>query len=138
MGPGSGREPYRPGNSTDVGIVMLGEFLQLHFANDQARDYMDRAGSREAVLPHKQDLRLEIIKLGTQIRERDNAGSWPHSDGVEARKTVRTKQGAFYLRALRVPDPDQQAGHQIMILIEDRSKVRRPIEITGDHPISAE
>jgi len=99
---------------------------------------MDRAGSREALLPHKQDLRLEIIKLGTQIRERDNAGTWPHPDGVEARKTVRTKQGTFHLRALRVPDPGHRAGQQIMILIEDRSNVRLLFEITGDRPIRGE
>ena len=120
MGAGSGPEPYRPGNPTDVGIVMFGESLQLHYANDQARNYMERAGSRDSVLPHKQDLRLEIIKLGTQIRERDTVGSWPHPDGGEARKTVRTKQGAFHLRGLRVLDPSRRAGQQIMILIEDR------------------
>ena len=122
MGVGVGPEPYRPDNSTDVGIVMFGESLQPHYANDQARNYMERAGSRGAFLPHKQDLRLEIIKLGTQIRERDTVGAWPYPDGGEARKTVRTKQGAFLLRALRVLSRRQRVGHQIMILIEDRLK----------------
>ena len=124
MGVGVGPEPYRPDNSTDVGIVMFGESLQLHYANDQARNYMERAGGGDAILPHKQDLRLEIIKLGTQIRERDTVGSWPYPDGGEARKTVRTKQGAFHLRALRVLGRRQRVGHQIMILIEDRLKGR--------------
>lgn len=123
MGAGSRPEPSRPGNTTDVGVVMFGESLQLHYANDQARNYMERAGSRDAVVPHKQDLRLEIIKLGTQIRERDTMGYWP-PDGGEARKTVRTKQGAFHLRGLRVLDRSQGAGQQIMILIEDRVNVR--------------
>ena len=124
-------------STTDVGIVMFGESLQLRYANEQARNYMERAGSRDAVLPHKQDLRLEIIKLGTQIRERGIVGSWPHPDGVEAQKTVRTKQGAFRLRALRVLDPGQRAGQQIMILIEDRLNGRTPVETTGDRPIRA-
>ena len=128
MGAGSGPESYRPGNTIDVGIVMFGESLQLHYANDQARNYMERAGSRDAVLPHNQDLRLEIIKLGTQIRERDSVGSWPHPDGGEARKTVRTKQGAFHLRAWRVLDRSQQVGQQIMILIEDRVNGRSPLK----------
>ena len=124
-------------STTDVGIVMFGESLQLRYANEQARNYMERAGSRDAVLPHQQDLRLEIIKLGTQIRERDAVGSWPHPDGVEAQKTVRTKQGAFRLRALRVLDPGQRTGQQIMILIEDRLNGRTPVEITGDRSIRA-
>ena len=128
MGADSGPKPYRPGNTTDVGIVMFGESLQLHYANDQARNYMERAGSRDAVLPHNQDLRLEIIKLGTQIREQDSVGSWPHPDGGEARKTVRTKQGAFHLRAWRVLDRSQRVGQQIMILIEDRVNGRSPLK----------
>jgi hypothetical protein len=126
-------------STTDVGIVMFGESLQLRYANEQARNYMERAGSRDAVLPHKQDLRLEIIKLGIQIRERVAVGSWPHPawphpDGVEAQKTVRTKQGAFRLRALRVLDPGQRTGRQIMILIEARLNGRTPVEITETAP----
>lgn len=127
----SGREPCRAGNPTEVGIVIFGESLQLHYANDQARSYMDRAGSLDTVLSHKQDLRLEIIKLGTQIRERDAVGSWPHPDGGEARKTVRTKQGVFYLRAWRVLNSGQGAGQQIMILIEDRMNGRPPVKSPG-------
>lgn len=126
MGAGLGQELYSSCNHTDVGIVMLGEFLQLHYVNDRARNYMDRAGSMDAALPHKHDLRLEIIELGTQIRERDTVGSWPHPDGVEARKTVRTKQGTFHLRALRVLDRSQRVGQQIMILIEDCVNGRLP------------
>jgi hypothetical protein len=128
MSAGSGAEACRPGNTTDVCIAMFGESLQLHYANDRARNYMERAGSRDGVLPHKQDLRLEIIKLGTQVRERETSGSWSHPDGGEARKTDRTKQGAFHLRALRVLGPSQRAGQQIMILIEDRLNVRLPLK----------
>jgi hypothetical protein len=102
MDAGLGLEAYKRGNTTDVGIIMFGESLQLHYANDQARIYMERAGNRDTVLPYKQDLRIEIINLGTQIRERDTVGSWPQHDRDEARKSVRTKQGAFQLRALRV------------------------------------
>ncbi|MDE3040910.1 MAG: hypothetical protein KGJ82_10080 [Nitrospirota bacterium] len=135
MAAGVGSEPS---STTDVGIVMFGESLQLRYANEQARNYMERAGGRDAVLPHKQDLRLEIIKLGTQIRERGSVGSWAHPDGVEAQKTVRTKEGAFRLRALRVLDPGLRAGQQIMILIEDRLNGRTSVERTGDRPIRAE
>lgn len=105
---------------TDVGIVMLGESLQLHYANDRARHYMDRAGNMDSAVPHRHDLRLEIIKLGTQIRERNNWGSWFPPDEDEARKTVRTTQGAFNLRAMRVAGHSERAEQQIMILIEDR------------------
>ena len=120
MGAGLEPEAYRPGNTTDVGIVMLGESLQLHDVNDRARHYMDRAGSMDAALPHTHDLRLEIIELGTQIRERNTVGSWLYPDGGETRKTVRTKQGAFHLRAVRVPGRSERAEQHIMILIEDR------------------
>ena len=119
MGEGLEPEAYRPGNTTDVGIVMLGESLQLKYVNDRARHYMDRAGSMDAALPHKHDLRLEIIELGTQIRERSIVGSWLHPDGGETRKTVRTKQGAFHLRAVRVPGRSERSEEKIMILIED-------------------
>ena len=71
-------------------------------------------------MPHRHDLRLEIIKLGTQIRERNTRGSWFQPDEDEARKTVRTTQGAFNLRAVRVSDCSERAEQQIMILIEDR------------------
>ena len=120
MGAGSGPALYSQTNHIDVGIVMLGESLQLHYANDRARHYMDRAGSMDSALPHTHDLRLEIIELGTQIRERNTWGSWFHPDEDEARKTVKTKQGAFHLRAVRVPGRSERAEQQIMILIEDR------------------
>jgi len=138
MGIDSRSEAYKASNLVDIGIVMFGESLRLHYANDQARDYMERAENREAVLPSSQDLRLEIIKLGTQIRDRSSVGSCPHPDRREARKTVRTKQGAFHLRALPVPDPSPQSGPKIMILIEDR--VRRCPTVSfpaGEPPIRA-
>lgn len=120
MGAGSGPALDGQTHHTDVGIVMLGESLQLHYANDRARHYMDRAGSMDSVVPHTHDLRLEIIKLGTQILERNTRGSWFHPDEDEARKTVRTTQGAFNLRGMRVPGRSERAEQQIMILIEDR------------------
>ena len=120
MGAGSGSALDSQPNHTDVGIVMLGESLQLHYANDRARHYMDRAGSKDSAVPHAHDLRLEIIKLGTQIRERKTKGSWFPPDESEARKTVRTTQGAFNLRAMRVTSRSERAEQQIMILIEDR------------------
>jgi hypothetical protein len=120
MGAGSGPALDGQTHHTDVGIVMLGESLQLHYANDRARHYMDRAGSMDSVVPHTHDLRLKIIKLGTQIRERNTRGSWFHPDEDEARKTVRTTQGAFNLRGMRVPGRSERAEQQIMILIEDR------------------
>mgnify|MGYP001179661064 CR=1 FL=1 len=120
MGAGSRPALYSQPDHTDVGIVMLGESLQLHYANDRARHYMDRAGDMDSVVPHTHDLRLEIIKLGTQIRECNTWGSWSHPDEEEARKTVRTKQGAFNLCAVRVLGHSERAEQQIMILIEDR------------------
>ena len=120
MGAGSGPALYSQADHTDVGIVMLGESLQLHYANDRARHYMDRAGSMNSAVPHTHDLRLEIIKLGTQIRERNTWGSWFPPDEAEARKTVKTKQGAFHLCAVRVLGCSERAEQQIMILIEAR------------------
>jgi len=138
MSSSAGPKPYSLGNITDVGVVMFGETLKLRYANDQARNYMERAGNGNAVLSHRQDLRLEIIKLGTQIRERDAGESCFHSDESEARKTVRTKQGAFHLRALRVLDRSQRADRQIMILIEDRMGARPPLKSPKIRLIRAE
>jgi hypothetical protein len=122
MGVGVGPEPYRLDNSTDVGIVMFGESLQPHYANDQARNYMERAGVRSC---HTNKIFLSkllnwVLKSGSETPW----DPWPYPDGGEARKTVRTKQGAFLLRALRVLSRRQRVGHQIMILIEDQLKGR--------------
>ena len=124
MGAALGPALYGQTDHIDVGIVMLGESLQLHYANDRARHYMDRAGNLDSAVPYTHDLRLEIIKLGTQIRERNTWGTWFHPDEDEARKTVKTKQGAFNLCAVRVPGRSERAEQQIMILIEDRVNER--------------
>ena len=53
---------------TDVGVVMFWESMRLRYANDEARSYMARAGSTDAVLSNKEDLRLSIVKLGVHVR----------------------------------------------------------------------
>jgi hypothetical protein len=40
-----------------LGVVMFGKSVKLRYANDEARNYMARAGSMDAVLSHKEDLR---------------------------------------------------------------------------------
>lgn len=45
------------GLGVHLGVVMFGKSMQLRYANDEARNYMARAGSMDAVLSHKEDLR---------------------------------------------------------------------------------
>lgn len=118
--------PIRPSRTADVGVVMFRESMQLRYANDEARSFMARAGSTDAVLSHKEDLRLAIVKLGIRVRTRWTVGMCALSDGVLATQTVRTQQGIFRLRALDVPDRNQEAGQYIMIVIEDCQKERTP------------
>jgi hypothetical protein len=80
----------------------------------------------DAVLLHKEDLRLAVVKFGVHIRNRGAAGMGTVPDGVLATQTARTRQGLFRLRALEVSDPYRQAGQQIMIVIEDCRKERPP------------
>lgn len=125
----SGREPTRVGHTADVGVVMFGGSMRLRYANDEARNYMARAGSTYAVRSHKEDLRLAIVKLGVHVRNRGTGEMNTVPDGVLATLTASTHQGLFRLRALEVPNPgghDEDAGQQIMIVIEDCRKERSP------------
>ncbi len=54
--------PGRGSPITDVGVVMFWESMRLRYANDEARSYMARAGSMDAVLSNKEDLRLSIVQ----------------------------------------------------------------------------
>jgi hypothetical protein len=105
---------------------MFWDSMRLRYANDEARSYMARAGSTDAVLSNKEDLRLSIVKLGVHVRNRGIEGMRALPNGVLATQTVRTQQGLFRLRALEVSDPFQQADQQIMIVIEDCRKERPP------------
>lgn len=119
-------ETIQSSRSTDVGVVIFWESMQLRYANDEARSYMARAGRMNAVLSHKEDLRLAIVKLGVHVKNRgaEEMGTVPN--GVLATRTVRTPQGLFKLHALEMPDHDQEAGPQIVIVIEDCRKERSP------------
>jgi hypothetical protein len=70
---------------------------------------------------HKNDLRIEIVKLGAHVREQDSTlweDHFPRLLGTQ--KTVRTTQGSFRLRAFGMPGHSCRNPQQIMIVIEDR------------------
>jgi hypothetical protein len=120
------REAICPSRATDVGVVLFRESMQLSYANDEARSYMTRAVSMDGVLSRKEDLRLAIVKLGVRVRSRGTDGMRALPDGVLATQIVRTQQGLFRLRALEVPNRDQEVGQHIMIVIEDCRQGRPP------------
>jgi hypothetical protein len=112
----------------EPGIVVFGHSMQLQYANEQARLLLNKCDDHRMAELQKNDLRVEIVKLGARIREQDPTlfGNQSLSQ-LEAQKTVRTTQGSFHLLAFGMPDHSCRTPQQIMIVIEDRqgeSRVR--------------
>lgn len=116
---------------TEAGIVLFERSMQLRYANDQARSFMTRVDNRKGLRGTAADLRVEIIKLGVQIREQDWDGGPRPSSEREAKRIVKTAQGSFRLRALIVPARGEPAIQQILVVIEDRRNGRPASEGGG-------
>jgi len=106
---------------TEPGIVVFGHSMQLKYANEQARLLLNRCDDYRVTAWQKNDLRIEIVKLGARIREQDSTvweDQFPRL--LRTQKTVRTTQGSFRLRAFGMPDHSCRSPQQIMIVIEGR------------------
>lgn len=105
----------------EPGIVVFGHSMQLQYANEQARQLLRKCDGHRVNALQKNDLLVEIVKLGVRVREL-NSTLWDDYllSQLETQKTVRTTQGAFHLRAFGMPDQSRRTPHQIMIVIEDR------------------
>jgi hypothetical protein len=102
-------------------IVVFGHSMQLQYANEEARLLLNKCDDHRTAELQKNDLRVEIVKLGARIREQDPPllGNQSLSQ-LETQKTVRTTQGSFRLLAFGMPDHSCRTSQQIMIVIEDR------------------
>jgi hypothetical protein len=60
-------------STTDVGIVMFGESLQLRYANEQARNYMERAGMQSC-----RTNKTFVSKLSSWGRKSGSEAPWDH------------------------------------------------------------
>lgn len=120
------QEYVPPGCRVEPGIVVFGHSMQLKYANEQARQLMDKCHEHHATTLSKNDLRIEIVKLGARVREQD-CTLWDDDllSQVGTQKTVRTTQGSFRLRAFGMPDYPCRTPRQIMIVIEDRQTESR-------------
>lgn len=95
--------------------------MQVQYANEQARLLLNKCDDHRMAELQKNDLRVEIVKLGARIREQDPTLLDNQSlSQLETQKTVRTTQGSFHLRAFGMPDHSYRTPQQIMIVIEDR------------------
>jgi hypothetical protein len=106
---------------TEPGIVVFGHSMQLKYANEQARLLLNRCDDYRVTAWQKNDLRIEIVKLGARIREQDSTvweDQFPRL--LRTQKTVRTTQGSFRLLAFGMPDHSCRSPQQIMIVIEGR------------------
>jgi hypothetical protein len=115
------QEPLPPVSRVEPGIVVFGDSLQLKYANEQARQLLDKCDDHGVTALQKNDLRVEIIKLGARVREQDST-LWGDQllSQLETQRTVRTTQGSFRLLAFGMPDRSCRSSQQIMIVIEDR------------------
>jgi|GEM_PF-1578757 len=120
------QEYVSPSSRLEPGIVVFGHAMQLKYANEQARQLMGKCDGHHATALSKNDLRIEIVKLGARVREQD-CTLWDADVVSQAgtQKTVRTTQGSFRLRAFGMPDYQCSAPQQIMIVIEDRQREPR-------------
>ena len=115
------QEHASPVSRGEPGIVVFGHSMQVQYANEQARRLLSKCEDHRVAAWQKNDLRLEIVKLGARIRERDSTLRDDYFlSQVETQKTVRTTQGSFRLRAFGMPDYSYGTPRQIMIVIEDR------------------
>lgn len=115
------QEPMPPVSRVEPGIVVFGDSMQLKYANEQARQLLDKCDDHGVTALQKNDLRVEIIKLGARVREQDST-LWGDQllSQLETQRTVRTTQGSFRLLAFGMPDRSCRSSQQIMIVIEDR------------------
>ena len=110
----------------EPGIVVFAHSMQLKYANEQARQLLNTRNDQSVAALQKDDLRVEIVKLGARIREQDLT-RWDGQSQflLETRKTVRTIQGSFRLLAFGMLDHYRTKPQQIMIVIEDRQSEQR-------------
>jgi hypothetical protein len=115
-----------PPSRLEPAIVVFGQSMQLQYANEQARLLLNKCDDHRMAELLKNDLRVEIVKLGARIREQDPTllGNQSLSQ-LETQKTVRTTQGSFRLLAFGMADYSCRTPQQIMIVIEDRQAESR-------------
>ena len=121
MDSGAVQEHVPPLSRAEPGIVVFGHSMQLRYANEQARQLLNICDDHRSTALQKNDLRVEIVKLGVRVRELDPT-QWDNYllSQLGTQKTVRTTQGSFHLRAFGMLDHSCKTPQQIMIIIEDR------------------
>jgi hypothetical protein len=125
------QEQMPPVSRAEPGIVVFGHSMQLKYANEQARQLLNQCDDHHVTALQKNDLRVEIVKVGARVREQDST-LWGDQlpSQLGAQKTVRTTQGSFRLLAFGMPDCSCASPRQIMIVIEDRRT--EPAPDTGE------
>jgi hypothetical protein len=105
----------------EPGIVVFSHSMQLKYANEQARYLLSKCDDHRGTAFQKNNLLVEIVKLGVRVRELDSTLWDDHLlSRLGTQKTVRTTQGSFRLRAFGMPEHSCRTPQQIMIVIEDR------------------
>jgi hypothetical protein len=95
--------------------------MQLKYTNEQARLLLNKCDDHRTTALQRNDLRVEIVKLGARIREQDPTMWDNHAlSQLGTQKTVRTTQGSFRLLGFGMQDHSCRIPQQIMIVIEDR------------------
>jgi hypothetical protein len=115
------QEHAPPVSPVEPGIVVFGRSMQLEYANEQARQLLNTCDDHRMTALQKNDLLVEIVKLGIRVRELESTQWDDHLlSQLGTQKTVRTTRGLFRLRAFGMPDHSCTTPQQIMIVIENR------------------
>jgi hypothetical protein len=109
-----------PPTQTVPAIVIFGASMQLRYANQRARDLIEEASGLGVTTLSEPSLPLEIIEVGTQLREQLNSGNQVHEGRrVEVSKTITIARGMLRLHAFGIPDPLISTPLLIMVVIEE-------------------
>ena len=102
------------------GIMIFGGAMHLRYVNQRALDLMAQAAAARGAASRREDLRIEIVNLGAQLRDQV-AERWisHHASRLESDKTIETARGLVRLRAFAVPIQQSAADPHIMIVLEE-------------------
>ncbi len=111
-----------------AGIVIFDDAMHLQFADQRARALLAETDESQRSV-HRDTLPLEIIKIGTAVRD---DGIRPGARRRSRQRTIRTARGSVRLRAFGVPIWKEMLPEFIMVLIERRATRCRPTASTGE------
>ncbi len=111
--------PAEASHKAEAGIVVFGSSMGVRYANQRARDLLQRLRWGATEFSEKIDLLDAIVDLGMTVREQWQMQREPHDPAAgEARRIVQTGGGPVALCAFGIPDRERGSQFHIMVVID--------------------